>query len=272
MEQNEKKCFVHIENYTGEKPIVIIYREDAPAKTLDPIQMKMGEAFGIQGIISTPADWLEKHISHVPQRNSLLEVWEEKGIIKLTINLDNSHDSLTPEDMERGLLMNKFPYRSTVTGKVELTDEFKALHINEENVAWSPAKLAKFFRLNHHLFADKEEAAKVIYALKNVKAKIVGDYEKQSELHGKISKVEYMSQEVTHNLPEAFTLDLQMYKGEGKRKYTIEIDADVIDGEIAVMLVSPTVKQEVTEQSAEQTRNIVERIEKLCQDLAIVRH
>lgn len=54
MEQtNEKKCFVNIEHYTGEKPIEIIYREDAPAKHIDPIPAKMPSALNIAGTIAT---------------------------------------------------------------------------------------------------------------------------------------------------------------------------------------------------------------------------
>ena len=70
MERNEKEngLTVNIENYTGEKPIEIVYREGAAPKSPNPLETKEPEKIGVSGVISTPFDWLEKRIGTIDQK------------------------------------------------------------------------------------------------------------------------------------------------------------------------------------------------------------
>lgn len=245
MEQKEKNAFVHIENYTGEKPIEIIYREDQPAKHLDPIPVKLPHAFEINGIITAPYEWLSKHINEVDQKNCRINVKREDATITLYINERDYHEGYCAEAAEKVLDnsdlsgFNLIP-RSYVSGSIQYTKEFERLHINDDTF-WAPQKLAKFLRLNRHIFADTEEGMALVSLLKNVKAKITGDYEKTKETHGNISRTEFFEQNVNHNLPDSFSILLPIFKGGAKEKYEIDIDADIIDGEIMVQLLSPAV-------------------------------
>lgn len=270
MEEKEKKCFVHIENYTGEKPIEIIYREDAPAKHLDPIPAKLPDCVNIEGVISTPYDWLVQRAGTIDPLNCHVKVKKEQAQIKLVVNESNKRKSLTELEMIAGKFdATDFMPRAEITGYIEYSDIYTKLHINDDTFI-DPVKLSKFFRMNRVLFSNPEEAMTVVSQLKNVQAKISGSYEKDQELHGKISKTEYMSQEVTHNLPERFTLCFNIFKGSPKEKYDIEIDADVVDGRIMVQLVSPAVNDANETARDQLIDEQVKKIQELCPTLLIV--
>lgn len=274
MEQKEKNAFVHIENYTGQKPIEIIYREDQPAKHLDTIPVKLPEAFQLEGIITAPYQWLSKHINEVNQKNCLIEVSRDNAKIKLVVNERNYHEGFSVEDVEERLTANDLDIfalipRSHVSGTIQYTTEFKRLSINEDSF-WAPQRLARFLRLNRHIFADVEEGMALVSLLKNVKAKITGDYEKTKETHGSISRTEFFQQQVEHNLPKNFSIFLSIFKGGAKEKYEIDIDADIIDGEIMVQLLSPAINS--ANESARDTLIDAElsRLAALAPDIAII--
>lgn len=243
MEQNnEKKVFVSIEEYDGEKPIEVLYREGDDAKEQLPlVNAKMPKALNIEGTIGSVYEWLGKHIGDVEISHCRIEVDREAGRITLIINDADCNSEYNPNNFDGFYMYDMLP-RSTVTGTISMTKEFAGMHIND-GVWWQPAKLAKFFRLNRHLFADPEDAMATVSQLKNVKAKITGDYEKQQELHGKISKTEFFQQNVEHNLPGSIRLKLQIFKGGVKEIYDVELDADIIEGDIMVQLVSPLVNE-----------------------------
>lgn len=274
MEQKEKNAFVQIENYKGDKPIEIIYREDTSAKHLDPIPVKLPQAFDIQGIITSPYQWLSKHINEVDQKNCRINVYREEARITLLINERDYHEGFSADDVETRLSLDdlsKFDLipRSRVSGSIQYTKEFERLHINDDTF-WAPQKLAKFLRLNRHIFYDIEEGMALISLLKNVKAKITGDYEKTKETHGNISKTEFFQQQVEHNLPKNFSILLNIFKGNAKEKYEVDIDADIIDGEIMVQLLSPAVNE--ANESARDTLIDAEliRLATLAPNIAII--
>lgn len=260
--ENEKKIFVRIENYTGDKPIVI--REDAPQRALEPIQATVPGPICDYGTIETPYRFLEKKKHLIDIDKCSLNVNREERTLKLYVNDTHSRKAYDPYE--------ELPYDYTggsVTGGISYTKEFKDLHINDGQLV-NPVKLAKFFRLNRHLFPDKEELGVLIAKLKNVEAKISGDYKKECEEHGTISKTEYYSMHVSHNLPESFTMNFAIFKGSPKENYEIEIDADIVDGHIMVALVSPAVNSEKESQNDKLINEELEKIAALCPELLII--
>ena len=265
-----KDVSVNIENYTGDKPIVIIQRQDNAKKTLDPIPAKEPEAICIEGIISTPRTWLEKRAKYICINNARLEVHREDGVIKLVINETNTHNEMLFGADEVGFDFNTDYKRGSITGSIEYTEIYKQLNINDFNHFFNPVKLAKFLRLHRAIFPDKEQAAVLIAKLKNIDAKISGDYKKECETHGTISKTDYYSQHVTHNLPESFKINIAIFKGAPKETFEIEIDADVVDGKIGVQFVSPAIAEADEEVRDKLIDAEIEGIKKLCPDLVIV--
>ncbi len=273
MEQaNEKKCFVHIEHYTGENPIKIIYREDNPKKQYDPVGIKLPESFSIDGTIHTVQEWLSKRKDLLNIDNCRLVVDRDNAKLLLIVNEVNSRPAFE-ESQIAGInaeeLTCKLAPKSTITGSIQFTEMYKKLCINSDYF-WEPQRLSKFLRLNRVIFANKEDGMALVSTLKNVKAKISSDYEKKKELHGQISKTEYFSQEVSHNLPEKFVIELAIFKGAPKEKYEIEIDADIVDGEIKVQLLSPAINEDVEIARDNLIDDEIDAIKVLCPNLVIV--
>lgn len=270
MESNEKKAFVHIENYTGEHPIEIIYREDNAKKELDPIPAKEPEAINIEGIISTPRTWLEKRAKYIDIKNARVEVLRELGSITIFLNENESHREIVFNENEPKFDFPMDYAGGNVIGKIEYTEIYKQLHINDFGHFFAPAKLAKFLRLHRAIFTDNEQAAVLIAKLKNIEAKISGDYKKECVNHGTISKTDYYSQHVTHNLPESFKINIAIFKGAHKETFEIEIDADIVDGNIGVQFVSPAIADADEDVRDALLNEEIEAIKALCPDLVIV--
>lgn len=272
MEENEKKVFVSIENYTGENPIEVVYREDTAQKKLEPIQFKMPESFLIEGTIDAPVAWLEKRINSISVDNCHVEVCKELARIKLIVNETNFHEAYNEEDMvsiSTPALFNTLIPRSAVSGYIDYSDEFKKLRINADEY-WSPVKLAKYLRLNRHLFADKEQGMAFISILKNIKATVTGQYEKKREVTGGITMKEFFEQNIDHNLPKAVALNISIFKGGAKETYEVELDADYIDNEIRVSLVSPAMN-EANESARDLMLNeAVEKIKAIAPTMVII--
>lgn len=240
MEDNEKKAFVHIDNYTGEKPIEIIYREDNPAPSPKYVPAKFPDAIEINGIISAPYAWLEKRLGTFDVYNASVIVNREAGCITVCTNERDCHKS----HLDNEECVEK-DGKYDVTGTICTTKDFDELHINDPLFFWKPKQLAKYLRLHRGLFTDKGKGMELVSLLKNVEAKITGEYNKKEELHGKISRIDYISQNIDHNLPESFSIKLKIFKGSPQRAYDVEIDADIIDGELCINLVSPDICEEV---------------------------
>lgn len=271
MEEGKKLFNIRIENYTGEKPIEIVHREDEAEKHLAPTPFRAPTAFNIKGTIECVAEWLGKRKGYIVISNSRLVVNRDEATIRLIINEMDCFSAFDEEDqlcVTEGDMYSLLP-KSTITGSIQFTEMYSKLHINEDKF-WIPTSLSKFLRLNRSIFANKEEGMALVSTLKNVKAKISSDYEKKKELHGQISKTEYFSQEVLHNLPESFVIELAIFKGAPKERYDVEIDADIVDGEIQVQLLSPAVNDEVESARDTLIDRELDKIKKMCPDLVIV--
>lgn len=71
MDENNNKINLTIENYTGEKPIVIVYREGVAGKVLDE---KAPVSTDVAGVLSTPLDWLRKRVDTIEQKKAKILV------------------------------------------------------------------------------------------------------------------------------------------------------------------------------------------------------
>ena len=223
MNENEKKVLVHIDNYTGDKPIPLCVRE--------------------------------------------------AGVLKLMINATNSRNGFSADAVDAGMRTDNIDLLpcSTITGRIEQSKEFSSLHINDDEYFWHPQKLAKFLRLNRHLFADPEEGMFVISILKNIKAKITGAYEKAKDnANGTLSRTDFFQENIEHNLPPKFSLMFNVLKGSPKEKFDIEIDADLVDGDIAVQLVSPSINSVLQSMNDELIDIELARIESLAPGITFI--
>ena len=274
-DNNETKqpIMVHIENYTGQEPINIIYREDKPIERVQTIQAKMPESFEIEGIVSAPADWLEKRVEDIDQHNAHVEVDRDSCEINLIVNERNCHPALSEhlltEEQYNQQIMSTFMRSSAIIGTIQFSDIFKRLHINEEGSWIDPQKLAAFFRLNRSIFPDLEENMTLVSILKNIKAKISADFEKTKDTYTG-SKTEFYQQSVEHNLPKSFDICIPIFKNTKPEKYNIEFDVDIVDGKILLQLKSPAINDQVEGSRDEIIDKELARIRTIAPELVII--
>lgn len=246
MDENSK-INLTIENYTGEKPIVIVYREGVAGKVLDE---KAPVSTDVAGVLSTPQDWLEKRVATIDQKKAKILVEREKYTITLIVNESDPYN------------------KATISGTAELSEVFKKFGINDPNAGWVPAKLGQFIRLNRAAFEDKEQCMKLVSQLKNFTAKAKAEIQKQRDPSG--STADVYRQEVESNLPKSFTVNLAIFKGTAKQSIEVEFDHYLKDGEVFLQLVSPGAN-ELTETYRDQCiDDVLDKIREVAPDIAIL--
>lgn len=274
MTEQDKKVLVHIDQYTGEKPIVIITRDDAPREYVAPVEYKAPEPLNISGTIDTPLEFLKKRLLTIDIANAHVEVCRDTSEISLVINESNYHPSLSSEDLDlyhdKDILLDKFLPTSRIVGTIRYSKEFADLGINSDVQRWSPVKLAQYFRLNRHLFDDKQVSMALVSQLKNIKATISGKYQKEKETHGTISQTEFFELHIAHELPDSFVLNMPIFKGGEKAKFAVEIDAEYIDGNILVSLVSPAMNEAMEVARDAIIDDVVKKITDVAPDIVVI--
>lgn len=274
MTEQDQKVLVHIDQYTGEKPIVIVTRDDAPREYVTPVEYKAPEPLNISGTIETPLEFLKKRLHTIDITNAHVEVCRDTSEISLVINESNYHPSLSSEDLDlyhdKDILLDKFLPTSRIVGVIRYSKEFADLGINSDVQRWSPVKLAQYFRLNRHLFDDKQVSMALVSQLKNIKATISGKYQKEKETHGTISQTEFFELHIAHELPDSFVLNMPIFKGGEKAKFAVEIDAEYIDGNILVSLVSPAMNEAMEVARDAIIDDVVKKITDVAPDIVVI--
>lgn len=245
--EDSKPIAINIQNYTGNTPIEVVYREGRASKELDELPPV---SISVSGVLSTPLDWLEKRVDTINQKEANILVEREKMTITLTINESD-------------------PYaKNTITGTAQLSEIFKKFGINDANVGWIPAKLGQFLRLNRAVFEDKEECMKLVSNLKNFTAKAKSEIEKQRDPSG--SRADVYRQSVESNLPKSFTVHIPIFVGPAKTTFDVEFDHYLTDGEVFLQLVSPGAKEIMDSTIDNSIDEVLNKIREIAPDIAIL--
>lgn len=250
MEEKTNGLVVNIENYTGEKPIEVIYREGTAAKQAAVLETKAPESIDIAGVISTPLDWLTKRVDTIDQKKANIKVNREEMTITLTTN---ERDSYT---------------KSEIVGKVEFSELFTKFGINQSQNGWEPSKLGQFLRLNRSVFAERTECMKLVSLLKNFIANAKVEIQKQKDPSGSMAEV-YRSQ-VESNLPKSFSVNLAIFKGTAKTTIEVEFDHYISDGSVFLMLVSPGANEVADDYRDQCIDEVLTGIKEIAPDIAIL--
>lgn len=245
--EESKQFAINIEHYTGEKPIVVVYREGRAGSVLDE---KAPESINVCGVLSTPLDWLEKRVGTIDQKKANILVKRDEMAIVLTINESDPYN------------------KNTITGKSELSEIFKKFGINDANVGWLPAKLGQFLRLNRAVFEDKEQCMKLVSALKNFNAKAKSEIEKQHDPSG--SRADVYRQTVESNLPKSFTVNIPIFAGPHKTAFDVEFDHYLTDGDVYLQLVSPGAQELMDAWRDKAIDEVLAAIRQIAPDIAIL--
>lgn len=250
MEDQNEKVVVNIGNYDGKEPIEVIIRNGDAARQPEPLETKAPVSINVEGVISTPLDWLEKRVDTIDQ-------------LKANIKVDREHMKITLTTDERDAYL-----KSTIVGTVAFTDTFERFGINDPTVGWLPAKLGQFLRLNRGVFEDRQECMMLVSKLKNFSAKAKAEIQKQRDPSG--STADVCRQEVESNLPKSFTVNMAIFKGTAKEAIEVEFDHYLKDGDVFLQLVSPGAN-ELTESYRDQCiDDVLNKIREIAPDIAIL--
>lgn len=251
MEDFEKTVSVNVENYRGEKPIEVIIRKGEAAKAADPLPTKEPIKTKIEGVISTPKDWLEKRVGTIDQKRANIIVDREGMTITLTVNENDEY------------------LKGTVTGKVEFTEIFKKTKINNPTEGWAPDRLGQFLRLNRGIAnVDRNEWAKLVSGLKSFKATVQSNIEKVRDSSGSRSDIFQMV--VQSELPKSFQVNIPIFRGQPKSVIEVEFDHYVVDGECVLQLVSPGANDEVEAYRDKCIDEVLGKIREIAPEIAIM--
>lgn len=223
----------------GENVKELIIRETShvnePLPILEPLELN------IVGTIAAPFSFLEKRYEdpQIPVNRSHVIIDRDHLFITLVCNERDARE------------------KQTVTGKIELSRQFVQFGINQGKM-WEPEDLGQFFRINRSYFKDRETNMKLVSLLRNFKAKVTSDIEREQKDNG--SYTDNYRKIVDSNMPEKFSVCIPIYKGAAPEDFDIEVVAEVHGREVQLELISPDA-QSVVEEVRDQIIN--EQIEKI---------
>ena len=159
------------------------------------------------------------------------------------------------------------PYHSFVCGKLELSKEINDFGINTDK-RWEPSKLSMFLKMHRAFFTNKDENMKLVSTLKNFKAKITQDVQKEKEENG--GKIDCFTQVVDSNIPKAFKVNIPMFKGFPREEIEVETYADIDGRDVSLALVSAGANEIMEEYRNKVIDEQLEKIKAIASDLAII--
>ncbi len=250
MEDQEKIVQVNIEHYDGEKPIEVIVRNGEAAQLPEPLATKAPLSIDVSGNINVPLEWLKKRSETFSHTDANIQVSRDRLLITLTVN-------------ERDYYM-----RSHIVGCIQYSELFKSFHINDPQEAWIPEKLGQFLRLNRGVFADKDECAKLVSKLKHFTADVKANIEKHRDSSGSVAEIYRAT--VDSNLPNDFTINIEIFNGTGRQPITIEFDHYVKDNMVWLQLVSPAANEFVLEYKNTQIDGVLDQMRAIAPDIPVL--
>lgn len=224
-------------------------REGAAMKLLDP---KPPVKIDLAGVIDAPVEFLSKRVSEAdqinPKRCHVLVDREKVSITLITAEND---------EYETG----------RVTGRLSQHPKFAEFGINAGK-GWEPTELGQFFKMNRSFFPDKTANMKLVTELKNFEANVATKIERQKSEKGDFK--DNYSGVVMSNLPEAFTVQLPIFKGMPAETIEVEFYASVNGREVTLQLISPGACQLLEDLRDRVIDEQIEQIRGLSPEIAII--
>lgn len=223
----------------GELPNEITIREGDALKLREPVKVN------IEGTIDAPARWLEKRHGLDAQKCHVL------------VNRDKMSITLHCEENDH--------YGTLIEGQLTLSSEFRRFGINEGEYR-THFELAELIKMNRSYFESKSTAMKLVSELQNFKAKVEKEVEQSDNNRG--DRRVLINQAVQHNLPEAFTLVLPIFKGVAEQ--TIQVEVYVNPADLTCTLISPEANDIIVSSRDALMDEVVKRIGNAYEGLVII--
>ena len=217
----------------------ITIREGSALKLHEPVKVN------IEGTIDAPARWLESRRDINPQKCHVL-VNRDKMVVALQCE-ENDH------------------YGTYIEGRLTLSSEFRRFGINEGEYR-THFELAELIKMNRSYFESKSTAMKLVSELQNFKAKVDKEVEQSDNNRG--DRRVLINQAVQHNLPDAFTLVLPIFKGVAEQ--TIQVEVYVNPSDLTCTLVSPEANDIIVSSRDAIINSVIERIANAYEGIVII--
>lgn len=162
--------------------------------------------------------------------NSFLSVRKKEGAGLQFI--DKSQAIVTVDKAKLSILLQLKPsdhYGAEVEGKLELSDELKSFHINQ-NKTFSKEELVKLLKFSKIHFDDAGKHADLLLAFQKVSSIVNIKANESSDDRG--NKERAFVKDVTTNAPTEFILKVPVFKGFPPLRFRVEICLDVTEGSV----------------------------------------
>lgn len=200
------------------------------------------EPLTLTGTIDSPSRFLEARPELYEKDRSHCKVSISEGSIELVINED------CPET------------KKTIKGKIETSQIFRQLGINNPEKNYSPNELANAFKLLRSIFESRAEHMSIVKTLQNLKAKIKQDLDQNNDKRGNISNT--FSQTVESNIPDGFNIIIPLIEGEKKRKIELFVTLEATNtNDINCYLESMDAAELIDQEREERVKTEVEKLE-----------
>lgn len=219
----------------------------------EALEQKHPEKIKLSGNIESVKNFLDKRYKD-QKGKSLQEVDKEKAVVIVDETNMSIQLLLDPENF----------FGLEVLAKLELTNEIKQFHIND-NKEFNREAMIKLLKYNKRFFADplKYEALLESY----MKLNLSGNTQIKSESDDRGNKdVQFKKQISSQNIPQNFTLEMPIFKGQKVIKFQVEICIDVKEMSVSFWFESV----ELVELIEMYKKEIFDEQLKSCQDFVII--
>ena len=204
----------------GQQKVEVLLREvDQNVETVLPVQEP--DQVSISGTITAITNFLEKR--WLAEDNQI-----DHCRTHLTVNRDALSMTLVVNETDKR-------NRKTVKGSISLSRQYKAFGINEKE-NWTPEDLGNFFRVNRTYFDSRDVNMQLVTLFKSFKAKIATSIERLEKDDGSLT--DNYSQVVDSNLPNAFFINIPIFKGTKPEHIEIQVVAHVSGKTVELALIS----------------------------------
>lgn len=245
--ENEK---LQINLGAGVTKAEVVLREGQAVQELAP---KAPVKINLSGVIGAPVEFLTKRLSEADQINpKRCHVIVNRENLTITFVTAENDDYLSGK----------------IVGSLSLHPKFEEFGINNKRKTWEPAELGQYFKMNRAFFPNRDENMKLVSDLKNFSATVNSSMDRQTKENGSM-KMSY-GQVVNSNLPEAFTLELPIFKGVPATTVQVEVYATVDGSDVYLQLFSPAANQIIEEMRDKVIDEEVAKIRSLSPEIAII--
>jgi hypothetical protein len=180
------------------------------------------KSLSIAGTIGAPAIYYEhRYYTAGPAIGELQQMVDKKTSIVI-VDRENMTISLaTNPNHEHG---------THVVGKLELTNELKQFHINENHL-FTREQLLKLLKFNRRFFNDQGQYQKLVDAYTRMNVKTASDLSQESDQRGN-KNLAFNKTVQAENLPTFFVLNIPIFKGFEDVIFSVEICLEATDAAV----------------------------------------